>query len=156
MGLGVVVALPGDFDDGHVGEGVGVVGAEGGYALEGLDGGGVLLGIEERDAVVVPAHPDGVFLGVLILFGSGRDRGVFADFQGLGGGGHVDDGLGVVLLHHGVINEVLIEAAIADSGGEGELTGGFLGQAEAVAHQLRAAGLDGVVVGQDLVVPDLM
>ncbi len=34
--LGVVVALPGDLDDGHVGVGVGVVGTQRGDVLEGL------------------------------------------------------------------------------------------------------------------------
>ena len=57
IGLCVVVALPGDFNDGHVGVGVGVVGAQGGHVLEGVDAGLVLLGVEQRDAVVVPAHP---------------------------------------------------------------------------------------------------
>ena len=57
MRLGVVVALPGDFNDGHVGVGVGVVGAKGSDVLEGLDGGLVLQGVEQGDAVVVPPHP---------------------------------------------------------------------------------------------------
>ena len=57
IGLGVVVFLPGNFNDTHVGEGVGVVGTQGGDALEGVDRGCVLLGVEQGDAVVVPAHP---------------------------------------------------------------------------------------------------
>ena len=51
---------------------------------------------------------------------------------------------------------MLVEAAVADGGGERELACEVLGQAEAVADQLRAAGLDGVVVGQHAVVPDLV
>ena len=54
-----------------VGEGVGVVGTKFGDVLEGVDAGGVLLGVEHGDAVVVPAHP---FLVVL----TGRaERGGF-------------------------------------------------------------------------------
>ena len=41
-------------------------------------------------------------------------------------------------------------------GGDGELALGVFGQAEAVADHLRAAGLDGVVVGEHAVVPDLV
>ena len=55
-----------------------------------------------------------------------------------------------------VVDEVLVEAAVLDGGGEANLAGDVFGQAEAVAHQLRAAGLDGVVVGQHAVVPDLV
>jgi hypothetical protein len=55
-----------------------------------------------------------------------------------------------------VVDEVLVEAAIADGGGERDLAGNVLGKAEAVADQLRAAGLEGVVVGQHAVVPDLV
>jgi hypothetical protein len=51
---------------------------------------------------------------------------------------------------------VLVEAAIADGGGERDLAADVFGQAEAVADQLRAAGLEGVVVGQHAVVPDLV
>ena len=75
VGLGVVVAFPGNFNDGHVGEGVGVVGAQRGHALEGVDGGLVLLGVEQADAVVVPAHP------FLVLGGVGRDGRVLADVR---------------------------------------------------------------------------
>ena len=57
MGLGVVVALPGNLNDGHIGVGVGVVGAQGGDVLKGVNGGFVLLRVEQGDAVVVPAHP---------------------------------------------------------------------------------------------------
>ena len=156
IGLGVVVFLPGNFNDTHVGEGVGVVGTQGGDALEGVDRGCVLLGVEQGDAVVVPAHPLFIFRGV------GRDGGVFADVEGPGFRGHVDDGHRVGLwlflagLGDGVVDEVLIEAAIADGGGEGDLARNVFGQAEAVADQLRSAGLDGVVVGENAVVPDLV
>ena len=82
--------------------------------------------------------------------------------EGLGLGGHVDDGHGIRLglflarLRDRVVDEVLVEAAIADGCGEGDLAGDVFGQAEAVADQLRAAGLEGVVVGQHAVVPDLV
>ena len=59
-------------------------------------------------------------------------------------------------LVHGVVNEVLIEAAVSDGRGDGDGAGDVFGQAEAVADQLRAAGLDGVVVGLYAVVPDLV
>ena len=118
--------------------------------LEGIDGGLVLLGVEQGDAVVVPAHP------LLVLVGAGGDGRVVADDQGAGLRGHVDDRHGVVLLVHRVVDEVLVEAAVLHGGGEGELAVDVFGQAEAVAHQLRAAGLDGVVVGQHAVVPDLV
>ena len=51
---------------------------------------------------------------------------------------------------------MLIEAAIFDGGSDGDRAGDVLGQAEAVADELRAAGLDGVVVGQHAVMPDLV
>jgi len=76
VGAGFVVLFPEDFDDGHVGEGVGVVGTEGGDALEGVDTGRVLLAVEEADAVVVPAHPFGIFVG------GGRDGCVEAEVEG--------------------------------------------------------------------------
>ena len=61
------------------------------------------------------------------------------------------------LLVHGVVDEVLVEAAVLDGGGEGDGPGGdLLRHAEAVAHQLRAAGLEHVVVGEHAVVPDLV
>ena len=61
-----------------------------------------------------------------------------------------------MLLVHRVVDEVLVEAAVFDRGGQGERAGRVLGQAEAVTDQLRAAGLDGVVIGQNAVVPDLV
>ena len=51
---------------------------------------------------------------------------------------------------------MLIEAAVPDGGGEGDCAADVFGQAEAVTHQLRTAGLDGVVIGQNAVVPDLV
>ena len=70
VGFGVVVFFPGDFNDGHVGVGVGVVGAQGGDALKGMDGGLVLLRVEQADAVVIPAHPCLVFAGIGRLTGA--------------------------------------------------------------------------------------
>jgi hypothetical protein len=98
-----------------------------------VDGGRILLGVEEGDAVVVPPHPLFVFGGI------GRDGGVVADLEGLGFGRHIDDGHGVGLgfllagLGDGVVDEVLVEAAVADGGGEGDLAGYVFWQAEAVA-----------------------
>ncbi len=51
---------------------------------------------------------------------------------------------------------MLVEAAVADGGGDGDLAGYIFWQAEAVADQLGAAGLEGVVVSQNAVVPDLV
>ena len=65
-------------------------------------------------------------------------------------------GMGIVLLIHRVVNEVLVEAAVPDGRRQRDLAGDVLGQAEAVANQLRAARLNGVVVGQYPVVPDLV
>ena len=92
MRLGVVVSFPGDFDDGHVGVGVGVVGAQGGDVLEGMDGGFVLLSVEEGDAVVVPAHPCWL-RGRRCLEVAGVG-GVVANVQGLGVGGDSRTGCG--------------------------------------------------------------
>ena len=153
MRLGVVVAFPGDFDHRHVGVGIGIVGAQIGDVLEGVDCSLVLLRVEQGDAVVVPAHP------FLVFVRTGRDGGVVADAQRAGLGCHLDDGHGVVLaggLVHGVVGEMLVEAAVLDGRGDGELALVALGQAEAVARQLRAARLEHVVVGQHAVVPDLV
>ncbi len=150
VGAGVGVALPGDFNDSHVGVGVGVVGAEGSDALEGVDGVLVLLGVEQSDAVVVPAHPLGVFIG------AGLDGRVGTDVEGAGLGSDVDDGLGIVLLVKDVVDEVLVEAAVLNGGSDGDAAGDVFGQTEAVTDKLGAAGLDGVVVGEDAVVPDLV
>ena len=57
---------------------------------------------------------------------------------------------------HSEVHEMLIEAAVPDSGCEGDGAGGRGRHVEGVACDLRAAGLDGVVVGDDLGVPDLM
>ena len=59
-------------------------------------------------------------------------------------------------LIHRVIGEVLIEAAVLHGGGQRELALVALGQPEAVARHLRAAGLEHVVVGQHAVMPDLV
>ena len=153
MRLGVVVALPRDFDDCHVGVGVGVVGAQGGDLFERVDCGFVLEGVEQGDAVVVPAHP------LWILARLRSDGGVAPMLRVRVGSGDIKHGLRVVLaggLVHRVVDEVLIEAAVFHGRGNGDGAGDGLGQAEAVANQLRAAGLDGVVVGLNAVVPDLM
>ena len=69
---------------------------------------------------------------------------------------HDDDGLDVVVLE-GEVDEVLVEAAVVDLGGDGEIAGGEGGRdAELVAHHLRTTGLNGVVVGDDAVRPDLV
>ena len=73
--------------------------------------------------------------------------------------GHIDDRLRVMLLAflvHRVVDEVLIESPVPHGGGERNFSRHVLGQPETVAHQLRAARLDGVVVGQHAVVPDLV
>ena len=57
---------------------------------------------------------------------------------------------------HGEVHEVLVEAAVLHRGGDGDGAFGVFGQAEPVADELRAAGVDGVVVGEDAVVPDLV
>ena len=110
-----------------------------------------MLRVEQGDAVVVPAHPLG-----LVLVGAGSDRRVVADDQSAGLRGHVDDRHGVVLLIHRVVDEVLVEAAVLHRGRECELAFDVFGQAETVADQLRTARLDGVVVGQHAVMPDLV
>ena len=83
--------------------------------------------------------------------------------NGAGHAGHLDDGLRVVLagrhggvVGHRVVDEVLVEAAVLDGGGDGELALGVFGQAEPVADQLGAAGLNGVVIGEHAIVPDLV
>ena len=61
-----------------------------------------------------------------------------------------------MLLAHGVVEEVLVEATVADGGGEGDGAGEVFGDTEAVANELAATGLECVVVGEDAVVPDLV
>src|SRR5580658_4574074 len=61
-----------------------------------------------------------------------------------------------MLLLHRIVDEVLVEAAILHGGREAERSGEGLWDAEAIAHQLAAAGLDGVVVGENAIMPDLV
>ena len=87
---------------------------------------------------------------------------VIANFQGAGVGRDFEDGLRIRLrllqarLRYCEVDEVLIEAAVLHGRGDGEGAGDTLGQAETVTDELRATRLDGVVVGQHAVVPDLV
>ena len=51
---------------------------------------------------------------------------------------------------------MLIEAAVPDGGSESDRAGGCRRHVEGIANDLRTAGLDGVVVSNDAIVPDLM
>ena len=107
-----------NLDDGHVGIGVDVVRAKLRDVREGVDGGGVLLGVEQRDAVVVPSHP-------LLVFGRVGRNGWFSPTSNVREvDDHVDDGLLVVFpaAVHSEVHEVLIEAAVFDSSGESDRT----------------------------------
>ena len=75
--------------------------------------------------------------------------------EGADAGGHFDDGL-LVVLAHGEVHEVLIEAAVVYFRRDGDGAFGVCGNFELIADDLRAAGGDGVVVGDDAVVPDLV
>ncbi len=71
--------------------------------LKGVDAGGILLRVEQGDAVVVPAHP----LGVLV--GQRLGGVVLADVESARGADHVDDGLLIVLTlghAHAEVDEV--------------------------------------------------
>ena len=135
VGKSVVVFFPLDQGDGDVGGSVGVVGAEFCDVLEGVHAGGVLLRIEEGDAVVIPTHPLWIFVW------NGLGGWVQSRGKGAGSAGHFNDGFLIVgaLGHlHDEIDEVLIEAPVEDGGGDADgATGARHG--EGIAHELRAA-----------------
>jgi len=60
------------------------------------------------------------------------------------------------VLAHAEVHEVLIEAAIPDRCSDGDRPYGSRRHDEGVTHELRTPGLDGVVVSDDAIIPDLM
>ncbi len=150
-GKSLVVFFPLDVSDADVCLCVGVVRTHLCDLAEGVDAGLVLLGVEKTDAVVVPTHPVGI-----VDFGGSR-CGVRANGDGAGLGDHVDDRLDVVLalgLAHAEVHKMLVKAAIANSGRDRHGAAGRHG--EGITDELRASGLDGVVVGDDAIVPHLV
>ena len=109
----------------------------------------VLLRVEQADAVVVPAHPPRIVCRI------GRRGRIRAQRQRSRARSHLHH-RHVVVLAHRKVDEVLIEAAIVDFGGDGDGPGRILRHLEPIAHNLRAARSDGVVVGDDARVPHLM
>src|SRR5271170_3507558 len=105
----------------------------------------ILLGVEHRNAEVVPSHPLLVVLWV-------KGRGITAEVEDAGTLGHGDDGHFVVFAH-AEVHKVLVEPPIVDPGGDGDWACSIRWDLELVAHQLRASGGDGVVVRYDTIVP---
>jgi len=104
-----------------------------------------------------------LFQRIHSLFSEDRaERGRCRRFEGLGFRCHIDDrhgiGLGFLLarLGDGVVNEVLVEAAVADGGGEGDLAGLCLWEGGSDSGQAANGRTGWCCCSQDAVVPDLM
>ena len=143
------VALPLEVGNRNVGIGIGIVRAQADNLFKRTRTLGVLLRVEQANAVIIPSHPLRIVRGIRWHFRIGPQR------QCSRAGGHLYH-RHLVVFCQTKVDVVLIEAAIVHLGCHGEWTHRVLGYGELIANNLRAARDNGVVVGNDSRVPDLM